>query len=216
MLHITFISDFICPWCLVGHARLDKALAALPPGIGIERTWLPFELNPHMPEEGLARRDYRIQKFGSLEYSMELDAQVNRAARYEGMEFRYDLMERTPNTRKAHRLTWLAGKAGLADGLAERILRGYFLEGKDIGDTGTLAALAGESGLDPAKATAFLATDEGVEDVLALERATIQRGVRSVPHILIGGQEISGAQPVEVFAAALRSALTGGEPTQLF
>lgn len=61
---IEVASDSICPWCFVADTRLNKVIAEAAPGMIIERKWLPFELNPHMPEEGKARKEYRSQKFG--------------------------------------------------------------------------------------------------------------------------------------------------------
>jgi predicted DsbA family dithiol-disulfide isomerase len=48
---VDLISDVICPWCLLGKRRLEKALAAL--GVLVKVRWLPFQLNPTMPEEGI-------------------------------------------------------------------------------------------------------------------------------------------------------------------
>src|SRR5205823_1525838 len=71
---IDIISDVICPWCFIGKRRMEKAVAAH--GGPLKVRWLPFQLNPTMPKEGLSRREYRIKKFGSWERSQELDARV--------------------------------------------------------------------------------------------------------------------------------------------
>jgi predicted DsbA family dithiol-disulfide isomerase len=206
-LTIEIVSDFICPWCFVADTRLNKAIAEVAPGMTIERKWLPYELNPFMPAEGKNRKEYRSQKFGSWERSLELDAQVKAAGKHDGIEFRHDLMTHTPNTLKAHRVTWLAAKEGKATALAERIMRGYFLEGKDIGDLETLVGLASEIGMDAAKVSAFLATDEGTNEVQSMERVNFNRGVQGVPFIIIGNQEISGAQHIQVFIDALKEVI---------
>ncbi|MDR3504091.1 MAG: DsbA family oxidoreductase [Legionella sp.] len=176
----------------------------------IEYKWLPFELNPQMPEEGKNRKEYRSHKFGSWERSLKLDAQVKAAGKPDNINFRHDLMTRTPNTLKAHRITWLAAKEGKATSLAERILRGYFLEGKDIGDVKTLVALASEIGMDATKVSAFLTTNEGTNEIQSIEMENSLRGIQGVPFITIGNQGISGAQHVRVFAAAIREAITQG------
>lgn len=96
MVTIDIFSDVICPWCFVGKRRIEKgiALAGKPATV----RWHPFQLNPGMPREGVERRAYRIGKFGSWERSLELDAQVGRAAAGEGIAFNSDKMARTPNT----------------------------------------------------------------------------------------------------------------------
>jgi predicted DsbA family dithiol-disulfide isomerase len=205
-LRIDITSDFICPWCLVAETRLNQAIAQLDPSIDIQRVWHPFELNPDMPEAGIDRKTYRSNKFGSWEYSQALDAKTVEATQNDGIAFRYDLMTVTPNTLKAHRLTWLAGQQDKATEMAERILKAYFTEGKNIVEVEVLANLAAEVGMDAEASKAFLLSDAGIQEVRELERQAIAQGIHGVPHIRIGQEVVSGAQPVEVFLAALKKA----------
>ena len=206
-LTIEIASDFICPWCLVAETRLNKAIAQLNPSADIQRIWHPFELNPNMPEMGMDRQTYRTQKFGSWEYSQLLDAKTIQATRDDGIQFRYDLMKVTPNTLRAHRLTWFAARQGQATDMAERILKAYFMEGQNISGVEILSDLATEVGIDADLAKTFLLSDAGTEEVRELERRAIALGIRGVPSIRIGKDAISGAQPVEVFLTALQNAL---------
>ena len=112
----------------------------------------------------------------------------------------------TPNTLKAHRLTWLAGQQGKATEMAERILKAYFTEGQNIAEVAVLAQLAGDVGLDSGQVEAFLNSDEGVDAVTALEQEALAHGVRGVPRVRIGDQVISGAQSTKTFLAALQPA----------
>ncbi len=84
-LSVDVISDVICPWCFIGKRRLEKAIAEQ--GEPVKVRWLPFQLNPTMPKEGISRREYRIKKFGSWERSLELDGRVV-AVRQRGAEWR--------------------------------------------------------------------------------------------------------------------------------
>lgn len=209
-LSIYITSDFICPWCWVAESRLSKAIeqlnasVELNDSIEIERIWQPFELNPDMPADGMERKLYRSNKFGSWAYSQQLDAQTVQATQADDVEFHYEKMDVTPNTFNAHRLTWLAGKSGLATEMAVRILRAYFGEGQNISHAETLAVLAGEIGLDTKAVSRFLASHEGVEDVRQLEKQAVSRGIHGVPHIRIGNETMSGAQSIETIAAALK------------
>ena len=206
-LTIEITSDFICPWCLVVDKRLNKAIEKLKAPVKIKRLWYPFELNPTMPEAGMDRKTYRSNKFGSWEYSQTLDAQTMRAAMNDGIEFRYDLMQITPNTLKAHRLSWFAERSHKATEMVERILNAYFTQGEDITDIETLVKLAQEVGLNADSVRAFLNSNEGVEEVKALEKEAASRNIRGVPSIKIGTETIVGAQSVEVFLTALETAV---------
>ncbi len=206
MITIEITSDFICPWCLVVDKRLNRAIEQLKTPVKIKRLWYPLELNPTMPEAGIDRKTYRSHKFGSWEYSQTLDAQTMQAAINDDIKFRYDLMAVTPNTLKAHRLSWLAEQEGKATEMVERILNAYFTEGQDITDIKTLAKLAEEVGLK-SDIRAFLNSNEGVEEVKALEEQAASRNIRGVPSIKIGHETIVGAQSVEVFLAALQTAV---------
>jgi predicted DsbA family dithiol-disulfide isomerase len=206
-LTIEITSDFICPWCLVAETRLNRAIDQLSPAVDIQRVWHPFELNPNMPEMGTDRKTYRSNKFGSWEYSQELDAKTVQATQADDIGFRYDLMTITPNTLKAHRLTWFAGQQDKATAIAERILKAYFTEGQNIVEVEVLANLAAEVGMETTAVKSFLLSDAGITEVQELERQTIDRGIHGVPHIRIGREAISGAQSVAVFLAALQNAV---------
>ena len=86
-IQISITSDFICPWCYIGEKRLARASERLPTGIEVELQWLPFELNPHMPREGMDRRTYLSRKFGSWERVRALQAQIVLAGRDNGATF---------------------------------------------------------------------------------------------------------------------------------
>ena len=196
-------SDFICPWCLIGKSRLDEALSQVPDH-SLTVRWMPFELNPAMPPEGMDRRAYRSAKFGSWERSMALDAQVEQAARAEGLAFRHDLIQRTPNTRSAHRLTWLAGEHQLQDRVAQAILRAYFLEGRDIGQVEVLADVASEQGMRREEALQWLQSEAGQQEVLQETNLGRQLGITGVPAVVADGEFLfSGAHEPQEIATAL-------------
>lgn len=214
-LTIEITSDFICPWCLIGHHNLQQAIAQLETPVDIQWIWHPFELNPDMPAAGMDRRDYRTNKFGSWAYSQQLDTQTIQAGQANGIEFRYDLMQKTPNTLNAHRLTDLAAKAGKATEMAERILQAYFSEGQDIGDIETLSSLAADIGLDREQAKTFLLSDKGISGIRTDKQQAVAQGIQSVPTIQIGDAVLVGGQPVNAFLSALQTAIKDLEVVKL-
>jgi predicted DsbA family dithiol-disulfide isomerase len=213
VVEVGIISDVVCPWCFIAKRRLERAVASLPEGVTAAVRWLPFELNPEMPPEGMDRREYRTRKFGSWERSRGLDAEVAAVGAREGIGFRHDLIGRTPNTRAAHRLIWLAGREGLDDALVEAIFRAYFLEGRDVGDPAVLAELAAGAGVARGRAEAFLAGDEGADAVARAELDARRAGVSGVPtFVLDGEQAFSGAQRAELMRARLLAAAGSAAP----
>lgn len=208
MARLDVYSDVICPWCYVGKAHMEAALRVLATqGLTFEVGWRPFELNPEMPPGGVARDEYRLAKFGSLERSRELDAQVAAAAKAAGLEIRHDLMRRTPNTMDAHRLILLAGPLGRQNALVDRLFAAYFVEGKDVGDRSTLMALVTEAGLDPAMAGPMLDGEAGKREIEAEQRAVRDAGLNAVPTFVLEQHVLfSGAVPPDTFAEALGKA----------
>ncbi len=203
---VRLTSDFICPWCLIGSRRLALAIEGLPAEVEVVTQWLPFQLNPDMPKEGIDRRTYRTGKFGSWERSQALDAQTIAAGAPDGVVFDYERMTRTPNTFDAHRLSLLAARDGRQQAVAEALLQAYFVEGRDIGDPAVLADIAGEAGLDADAVRAFLASDEDADNVRLLETAAYARGIAGVPHFAIGTSIAVGAQPSDFLRLAILEA----------
>jgi predicted DsbA family dithiol-disulfide isomerase len=202
------ISDVICPWCYIGKRRLEKALALLAPDLRFRIGWRPFELNPDMPRQGMERSAYRARKFGSLERSKALDAQVAAAGAEEGLRFNFDRISRTPSTFDAHRLIRLAGQSGDQNAVVDRLFEAYFVEGRDIGETEVLADVAARAGLDPARVRSLLAGQEGVEEVRRDEAAARRAGIDGVPSFVLDGWVLfSGAVPAEPLADALKRAV---------
>lgn len=200
-LSIEVISDVICPWCFIGKRRLEKAIAAH--GGPVKVRWLPFQLNPTMPKEGISRREYRTNKFGSWERSQELDARVIAVGKDEGIDFAFDRIERTPNTLNAHRMIWLADTKGIQDAVVEALFVAYFIEGRDISNRQTLIDVVGEAGLDRQRAAAVLNGDEGMDVIKEVEELSGRHRVDGVPFFIVNGQiTLAGAQQSDAFLEA--------------
>jgi predicted DsbA family dithiol-disulfide isomerase len=204
-LPVLIYSDVICPWCYVGKRRFEAGLA----GVEIPATptvsWRPFELNPDMPAEGIARADYRQRKFGAAK-SAQLDAQMIETGAELGITFDFVKQARTPSTRLAHRLIWGAGQHGVAaqNALVDRLFAGYFEQGQDIGRRDVLEAMAKDAGLDAKTTKAALDEETSLSAVIALEEWGVNAGIQGVPFFILAGKfAISGAQPAEMWTRAL-------------
>ncbi|MFP3562776.1 DsbA family oxidoreductase [Paraburkholderia sp. SIMBA_030] len=206
-LNIELTYDFICPWCWIGEEKLKQAIRETNAGEQTKLVFVPYELNPGMPVEGLDRKEYRSAKFGSWARSQAMDAQVTEAGRQVGLEFNYALAKRTPNTLAAHRLVWVLQQRHDVTALVEAIFHAYFSAGRDIGDIAVLTEIAVATGFKKDKVEAFFASGGGVDEVRALETRAMEHGVNSVPSVKIGDEIISGAQSVALFRVTLEDAL---------
>ena len=210
-MRIDIYSDTICPWCYIGKRRLQRALSARPE-IQAEIHWHAYQLNPWMPQAGVPREEYLRAKFGASDAD-RIYANIREVGAGEGLDFRFDLMQRTPNTIRSHRLVaWAADQPGDAtqDAMVEALFQVYFLEGKDLGDTAVLLEAVKRAGLDAEVADAFLATDL-YRDTVVNEDATARRmGIQGVPCFIIdGAYAVSGAQEPEYFMPIFDLILTG-------
>jgi predicted DsbA family dithiol-disulfide isomerase len=199
---ISITSDFVCPWCYIGERRLARAIERLPAGIEVQLQWLPFELNPDMPAQGMDRRTYLARKFG-WEPAQAMQARIVLAGREDGATFDYEAITRTPNTFLAHRLSWLAQREGKQRAFVEATLQAYFTHGRDIGSTSVLAETASGIGLDRDAVAAFLSSDEGTQSVRALERTALAEGIEGVPYFDIAGTALVGAQAAETLVQTI-------------
>ena len=198
-MRIDIVADVICPWCFIGKRRLEIALAQRPT-ITPDITWRPYQLNPDMPPEGMPREAYLAAKFGGQAHAKRINQAVVDTGASVSIPFAFDKIERTPNTLMAHRLVRFAQRAGRATELVERLFSAYFIEGRDVGERETLAAIAGESGLDAAAAREFLAGASERAEVMADDAGARRLGINAVPCFIFAGQyAISGAQEPPFF-----------------
>lgn len=203
-LSIAIVSDVVCPWCLIGTSRLEKALEAFP-DLDVDVTYLPFLLDPTTPPEGADLRDRLKKKYGGDPDAMF--GRVEAAARETGLALDFAKVRRSVNTVKAHTLLRHARAKGTQRALAKALFGAYFLEGRDVGSEGVLLELATAHGFAQAEAEALL--HDGAELAATREEAAgmAAQGIDGVPFFILGDRlAIPGAQPVEVFRGALERA----------
>jgi predicted DsbA family dithiol-disulfide isomerase len=207
-IDIVMSSDFICPWCWVGHRRLMDGIRLASLEVAPHVRYAPCEINPSMPAEGMSRREYRSRKLGSWARSQAMDAEVQVAGAPLGLQFNFARLELTPNSRLAHRLMLFAqaqNQPARTDALFDAIFAAYFTDLKDIGSLDVLVTLARACGFDPVAARAHLMSTAGDAEVASTAH-TPGSLIRSLPTVWIDGAQVSGAQPAEALADALRAA----------
>lgn len=206
-MKIDFVSDVVCPWCAIGLASLQAALARVPDAGPVTVHCQPFELNPQMGPEGEDIVAHLSAKYG---ISAEQIAQNRQAiqARGEALGFRFGARDRTHNTFDAHRLLHWAGLQGAQLALKTALLQAYHGDGENVSDHAVLVRLAEQAGLDGAQAGEILASGAYAAEVREREQFYQAQGIRSVPAVILNDRYlISGGQPPEVFEQALRQVM---------
>ena len=207
-LKIDFVSDIVCPWCVVGLGGLDQALTKLKGEVEADITFQPFELNPQMAAEGENIVEHIGAKYGSTPEQSAANREMIKARAGEvGFDMRMDETSRIWNTFDAHRLLHWAGEAGPDQqaALKKALFKVHFTEGRNLTDAGVLTLAAESVGLDRAEAGEILASGRYADAVREAQALWRQRGINSVPAVVIEGKYlISGGQPAAVFEEALR------------
>lgn len=205
-LRIDFVSDVSCPWCAIGLASLEQALARLEGTVEADIHLQPFELNPQLPAGGEDATDHLMHKYGIDEAQVDANrAVIRERAAALGFAFNMRRGSRVYNTFDAHRLLHWAELEGHHLALKKALLRAYFTDGDDVASHEVLIRLAGAAGLDRGQARDVLESGRFAEEVRAQERFFQERGIHSVPATIVNGRHlIPGGQPPEVFEQALR------------
>ncbi|MDR1988966.1 MAG: DsbA family oxidoreductase [Acidobacteriaceae bacterium] len=207
-MKIDFVSDVTCPWCAVGLSSLLQALDQTKDALHATLHVQPFELNPEMPPGGEDVTEHLVRKYGGPpEKFAQSRAVLSERGAAVGFHFHPDGRGRIYNTFNAHRLLHWAGlqHADAQLALKRALLSAYHGRAEAVDTDEVLLAAVRSAGLDADRAKAILASDEYAADVRAAERVWRDAGIHAVPAVVINDRHlISGAQPPEVFAQALR------------
>jgi predicted DsbA family dithiol-disulfide isomerase len=209
-LHIDIASDIVCPWCYIGKRHLEQALAMYadeyPNAKAPTLSWMPFQLNPDMPAEGMSREEYVQRKFGRP--ASEVYERVRTAGEAVDIPFAFDSIVRQPNTIKAHALVDLAAQFDKQPQVKEALMHAYFCDGADLTDDAELGSIATRCGV-PVEAVIDRLQDKAALARIAEQDAKLRElGITGVPFFIINQKiAVSGAQPAEQLLAAMVQAL---------
>lgn len=207
-LRVDVVSDVVCPWCFVGKRRLEAA-ARLLPDVVLDVHWRPFQLDHTIPQGGMPREAYLLNKFKDPERIAQMLQRLTAVGEAAGIPFAFDKIKVSPNTLDAHRLLRWAEPKGLQNLVKERLMTLYFIEGGNLADLEVLAEAAAQSGLDRTEMRDRLASDADVAAVRSDIAAAHRLGVTGVPFFIFGGAlALPGAHEVPVMADAIRQAVS--------
>lgn len=205
-IHIDFVSDVACPWCVVGLRSLLIALERLKGEVDAEIHFQPFELNPDMPPVGENTLEHVQKKYGaSPERSAASRQALKDSGAAVGFAFNYGPDSRIWNTFDAHRLLHWAGLAGRQREMKEALFTLNFTEQKSTSDHDALVGAAVKAGLDEAGAREVLSTGRYGDEVRTDEMKWREAGIHAVPSVVFERRWlIQGGQPPEQFEVAIR------------
>ena len=205
--HIDIFSDPVCPWCLVGLARLDKVLADLGDEAKVGITHHPFLLDATTPQQGEDVVAMLKRKYGTS--PDEMWDHLEQQAKLCGLDLDMRKQKMRQPSQKALVLIMAARDKGSQHALARAISHACYMDGLNIADHGVLEKIALDYGFNKAEISQLLADDEAVKTIEKNARWAPQNGIKGVPYFIFNNKfALSGAQPESVFAAALEKALS--------
>jgi predicted DsbA family dithiol-disulfide isomerase len=212
-MQVQIVSDVVCPWCRIGKQNLRSAARqwAEETGEQVEVTFLPFLLDPILPEElGEGFRERFTKRKGiPVEQMDAMFAQVTEAGKRYGLHFDFSQVETAVDTVPAHELMELAPE-GKREALMDALMEQYFEHGANIGDVDVLLKIALEAGISREEVNAIepaLRNRRTEPQVRAMIQQVQQAGVSGVPFFILNGRlAVQGGRPPEVFLDALRQA----------
>lgn len=208
-MRVDIWSDIVCPWCYIGKARFERALAAFDGRDDVEVVHRSFELAPGAPVgETTPVLDMLAAKYSMTpEQARAAEDRVAATAAADGLD--YVTGRLSGNTFDAHRVVQLGREHDLGAGVLDNMFRAYFTGAPSIFDHDGLVDIGVGAGLDADDVRAVLAGDRFADAVRADERTAQRYGISGVPFFLVDGRlGVSGAQPVELLVDALRQGAT--------
>ncbi|XFC40047.1 DsbA family oxidoreductase [Stenotrophomonas indicatrix] len=205
-MRIDIYSDVVCPWCWIGKRRFQQGVQLLGADAPeLEIHWQPFQLDPDADATPVPLREAYVRKFGGAERTEQILGQTQTTARAEGLPMDFSQGQVRVTTLPAHRLLWLAGQHGAQEAVGEALFRAHFEHGRNLADPAVLVEAGAAGGLGGDEIQQMLAGDRGLAEVEAGLAQAHALGISSVPTFVIDGRwAVSGAQPPEAFANALR------------
>ena len=201
-MKIQIFIDTICGWCFIGSQRLQSVLNKL--DNNYEIIYVPFQLNPNMPGEGMSRVDYVNSKFGSKENAQDMYDNMVQQAKQENLQFRLEKIKKTPNTVLSHVLIDLARHTNKQKEIVFEIFSNYFIDGIDIGDINNLIKIGTNHGIKKEMLISEFESKKNKEKVERMDTIGRKMGITGVPFYVFNEKIlISGAQPHDALLKAI-------------
>lgn len=200
---VDLVADVVCPYCYLGWRRLRQALSRRP-AVVVQLAWRPFQLNPDLPAEGVDQAKHMAKIIPDPSRLKAAHDNLAQQGAPVGIDFRFDKIEREPNTNGSHRVILWASAQGRGDQVIEAMFSAHFTEGRFIADLEVLADVGASVGLDRATVLADLKAGKDAEVVRQSHEMAVRGGVTGVPCTIFDSRfALVGAESTDRFVQAL-------------
>jgi predicted DsbA family dithiol-disulfide isomerase len=208
-IKVSIVSDVVCPWCYIGKKRLETAMETLKHQFDFDLEFLPFQLDPTIPLEGVEQKAYFIKKFGSEERMESVFNQVEAVGQSVGIDFNFLAIPKAINTLPLHKIVAQAKEEGIQLAVKQALFEAYMVQPVDLTDTMEVTNVMEQFGWSVNKTLAVL-NDSTLQNNVKADIAHMQKlGISGVPFFIINNEfGISGAQTPETFIEAFKSLQT--------
>lgn len=206
-LRVSVLSDYICPFCYIGHKRLEK----LRDVYDLKIHWCLIEIHPETPPQGQP-----LENMGySAEHLQTLLTNLHILAEEDGINM--TTPQFTCNSRKALLLAEASKSLGAKKfyALHNALFDALFIHNQDIGDETVLRHLAQQHGLDNNLVSQAWHTeysngpaDQTPKPLLPYLQYASAIQATSVPTFAFGQTLLSGAVATSALRAAAKNSLT--------
>ncbi len=195
-LRLTVFSDYICPFCYVGHHRLMR----LRDEYDLKINWCFIEIHPETSAEGepVASLEYPSEQWNQLMQNLEA------VANEEGIAMAEHTF--TTNSKDALLLSEAAKELGREKfyDLHEKLFAAFFIDSRNIGDRNVLCELAADSGIDNEVIESAWQEEKYRQRILSSYHAARQHEIQAVPSFIFGERKLTGVVTEDVMRSAAR------------
>ena len=183
-INVTVYSDYICPFCYVGHHRLMR----LKNEYDLKINWCFLEIHPENSAEGEPVTD--------LDYSSEFWDELMRNLKRIAEEENIPLAEHTftTNSKDASLLSEASKQLGRETfyQLHEKLFTAFFVDKRNIGDRNILRDIAKECGINDLVIDAAWTEEKYQQRLVENFNHAKQHKIKSVPSFVFGGRVLTG------------------------
>jgi len=178
-------SDYVCPWCYLGQARLKKAIR----DYNIKIEIIHFPLHPDTPKNG--RKLLELFRCTEKELDQK-NLMMTKLMNIENLEYNY--REYTYNSRLAQELGYWAQIKYQNQFIHDEIYKSYFKDKKNVYELEVLINIAANADLPVEEAEEILKHRTYKEVIDKHWEFSYKTGVTGVPTYILNNSYLVGAQ----------------------